>query len=182
MRCREPGRSSDRTLETCRFSASSVSSGKNSQAWLRVSQPSPPVALVGLPAVEDQDPGVHVGVGVEVVGVGVVGVVLVDPPAVAQPVEQVPGQQAERPAGVRVAGDLAMARVVAEEAELRGHDREDRREQDRPPGVAEQEHGADRGDAAEQDGGQHAGVVDGPWPQQAEAADLRGELGVAACG
>jgi hypothetical protein len=94
----------------------------------------------GLSLVEHDRPGVHVGVGVEIVGMRVVRIVLVEPPPVTETVEQVRGEQTEHPAGPLTTTDLTVGRVVTEEPDLRGDDSERRRKQQRPPGVVQRQH------------------------------------------
>jgi hypothetical protein len=73
------------------------------------------------------------GSRVDVVGVGVVAVVLLDPPAVAQPDQQVRAEDAQQVVVASGAEHLPMACVVAEEAELDEHDRQERRDHQLPP-------------------------------------------------
>src|SRR5215213_859510 len=73
-------------------------------------------ATARLSLVEHDRPGVHVRVGVEIVRMRVVRIVLVEPPPVAETVEQVRGEQAEHSACPFATTDLAVRRVVTEEA------------------------------------------------------------------
>jgi len=90
---------------------------------------------------EGQHARTDVGVFAFLVGGVVMLVVFAFPPAVAQPGEQ-PGQYPGHPR-VPSGGDehLPVRQVVAEETELGGHHREDRRRDQRPPRVAHHEYG-----------------------------------------
>ncbi len=143
--------------------------------------PGEPATAGRLAGVEHQRARVHVRVRGEVVGPGVVRVVLVDPPGPAHPVEQVAAEQPERQGRQPPAsGDLPVPGLVAEEAELGGDDGQDRREQHRPPRVAQHHHPGDRRGQRREVDGQEAGVEARPRAEQPERADLGGQLGVPA--
>ena len=111
-------------------------------------------------------------------GLAVVGVVLGDPPAEADPDQQVGVDQADQVVGPAAAEDLAVAGVVAEEAELGGHDGEVGGGEQLPPGLAEEE---ERDPAGGQQGQVQADpgrVPPAPPVQQAGLLELPGQLGV----
>ena len=72
------------------------------------------------------------------IGVRVVAVVLVDPPAVAEPDAEVAAHDPDDVVGPPGAEDLLVPGVVAEEADLGEHHRQERRDSQLPPGVAHQ--------------------------------------------
>ena len=119
---------------TCRASAFEQQH-REEQGGLVAGDPAPDAAApgAGLRLGEHDATGIDVRVAVDVVGVGVVAVVLVDPPAVAQPDQQVRAQQAQQVVVAPGAEDLPMAGVVAEEADLGEHDRQERRDDQLPP-------------------------------------------------
>jgi hypothetical protein len=125
-------------------------------------------------------PGVHVGVGVEIVGMRVVRIVLVEPPPVTETVEQVRGEQTEHPAGPFTTTDLTVGRVVTEEPDLRGDDSERRRKQQRPPGVVHGQQGGHCRRQCEQGDAEQPGVVPRASVHQTELPDLGCQLGITA--
>src|SRR5215472_12060839 len=96
-------------------------------------------ALAGLPGSHCE--GLHhdVGIGAFGVRVRVMAVVLAHPPAVAEPDPEIAEQNAQDIADPSGSADLAMPRIVAEEAELGKHDREIDGNRQLPPGVTHQQ-------------------------------------------
>ena len=126
-------------LATRRATPSSSNIGKNRAAWWR-RDPAPEAAApgAGLRPGEHDATGDDVRITADVIGVGVVAVVLLDPPAVAQPDQQVRAHQAQQVVVAPGTEHLPMACVVAEEAELDEHDRQERRDHQLPPRRPEQ--------------------------------------------
>ena len=114
------------------------------------------------------------------VRVGVVAVVLVDPPAVAEPDGQVAVHQPDDVVGALGPEYLLVSGVVADEADLREHTREEDGHHELPPRIAQQDEDRPAGDQQCAGGGDACHVVARPFVQQPGVLDPAQQLGVVA--
>ena len=159
-----------------RLQPSRSRSGTNMAAWWATIQRNGPASRRGLLDAEGEHRDVDVGVGVLVVGVRVVGVVLGDPGVVAH-ADQAAVQVAEDVVGAPAREDLAMARVVPDESELRRDQAEEDRGEQLPPRGPERHEDGDRRCCEHRVQREHEGVGATAAPQQPGLLDLEGEVG-----
>ena len=145
---------------------------------LRAGEPPPePSPATGLVRRVDQRPGHQVGVLVRAIGVGMVPVVFVHPPAETESDEQIGHDQSDHVVAPPSTADLAVAGIVADEAQLGEDEGQDGGHEQDPPRVPHP-HGGDHHRAQGHDrGGDLDGVVPGAPGQQAIVPHPAGQLG-----
>lgn len=115
------------------------------------------------------DKGAHadVRVLVDVVGIGVVAYVFVVPPCLVHPEQQVGVHKTDGASRPAVAGYLGVPGIVSDERGARPEDRQRQREEQGPPGVAEEDHAGDHGAQRNEIDGDARGVPAGSPLQEA---------------
>ncbi len=143
-----------------------------------VHEPGQPPGSSGLPGGKGQRLHSDVGIGALGIGIRVMAVVLAHPVPEAEADAEVAQQEAEPTAERLGCADLPMARVVAEEAHLGEHDRQEHGHRDLPPGIADQEEGGPP--SGQQRQGRHDpdGIPPGFALHQARLLHQPGQLGV----